>query len=41
MFLIFEYIYLYPDLNEVVSIGPNLTWAVGIYPNVYNICKSE
>jgi len=28
-------------LKEVVSIGSNLIWAVAIYPNIYNICKSE
>ena len=41
MFLIFKCFLLYPNLNEVVSIGPNLSWALVICPNVYNICKSE
>ena len=41
MFLILQYFEDYPNLNEVVSINPNLIWAVAIYPNVYNICKSE
>jgi len=41
MFLIFTYLEVYPNLNELVSISPNFIWAVAIYPNVYNICKSE
>jgi len=40
MFLILQYFKVYPNLNEVVSINANLIWAVAIYPNVYNICKS-
>jgi len=35
-FLIFKYFKVYPNLNEVVSISPNLIGAVAIYPNVYN-----
>jgi len=43
MFQILKYFEVYPNLNEVVSINPNLIWAVVIYPNAYNInmCKSE
>jgi len=41
MFPILQHFEVYPNLNEVVSVGPNLIWAVAIYPNVYNICKSE
>jgi len=43
MFLIFKCFWLYPNLNEVVSIGSNLIWAVVICPNIYNnlVCKSE
>jgi len=41
MILILQYFEVYPHLNEVVSINPNLIWAAAIYPNVYNICKSE
>jgi len=39
MFLILKYFHVYPNLNEVISISPqtNLIWAVGIYPNVYNM----
>jgi len=28
-------------LNEVVSVVPNLIWAVAISPNIYYVCKSE
>jgi len=28
-------------LNEVISVGPILIWAVVIYSNIYNIDKSE
>jgi len=34
MFLILQYFEVYPILNEVVSINPNLIWAVAIHPNV-------
>jgi len=39
MFLIFKCFQLYPNLNEVVSIGPNLICVVVICPNIYNICN--
>jgi len=32
---------LYPNLNEVVSVGPILIGAVAMCSNIYNICKSE
>jgi len=35
MFLILQYVEVYPNLNEVISINPSLIWAVAIYPNVY------
>jgi len=41
MFLILQYFEVYPNFNEIVSVKPNLIWAVRINPNVYNICKSE
>jgi len=41
MFLIFKYFEVHPNLNVVVSVIPNVIWAVAIYPNVYNICKSD
>jgi len=28
-------------LNEAVSVGPILIWAVAICSDIYNICKSE
>jgi len=28
-------------LNEVISVGPILIWAVVICSNISNICKSE
>jgi len=28
-------------LNEVVSVGPILIWAIVISSNIYNICQSE
>jgi len=37
MFLILKYFEVYPNLNKVVSISPNLIWAVAIYPYVYNM----
>jgi len=41
MFLILQYFKVYPYLNEIVFINPNLIWDVAIYPNFYDICKSE
>jgi len=40
-FLILQCFEVYPNLNEVVSSNRNLIWAVAIYPNVFNIRKSE
>jgi len=40
MFLIFKYFKVYPILNGVVSISPNVISAVGIYP-IKITCKSE
>jgi len=37
LFLILKYFEVYPNLNEVVSISPNLIWAVAIYLNVYTM----
>jgi len=37
MFLILKYFEVYPNLNNVVSLGPNLIWVVAIYPNVSNM----
>jgi len=28
-------------MNEVVSVGPILIWAVVIFSNIYKLCKSE
>jgi len=41
IFLILQYLQVYPNLNELVSIHPNLIWAVAIQSNVYSIRKSE
>jgi len=40
-FLILKYFYLYPNLNEVVSIDPNLIWALVICPHIYDICRPK
>jgi len=40
-FIILQYFEFYPNLNEVGSVNANLIWIVAIYPNFYNICKSE
>ena len=37
LFLILKYFEVYPNLNEVVSMSPNLIWAVAIYLNVYTM----
>jgi len=41
MFLILKCFLLYPNLNEVVSVGPMLIWAVVICSDICSICKSE
>jgi len=41
MFLIFKCYFVYPNFNEVVSIGSNLIWTVAICPNIYNISRGE
>jgi len=40
-FIILQYFEFYSNLNEVGSVNANLIWIVAIYPNFYNICKSE
>jgi len=41
MFLTFKCFLVYPDLNEVVSIGSNLIWAVVTCPNIYNMSRMQ
>jgi len=41
IFQILKCFWRYPNLNEVLSVGPILIWAVVICSYIYNICKSD
>jgi len=41
MFLTFKCFLVYPNLNEVVSVGSNLIWTVIIWPDIYNISRMQ